>query len=102
MQAGQEKILGQARSPREYVAAGAEEINYSDEEWKTFFRKEKFRTTFVWWGEHSKIPEQFPYSQTLQIKQVSLGGKHFLALTGKISSQKEKRINFQNNLYFFY
>ena len=77
----QDKVLSPARE--QHVAAGGEEINYTNEEWKSFFKKEKFRTTFVWWGEHSKIPEQFPYCQTLQIKQVALGGKHFLALTGK-------------------
>ena len=44
--------------------------------------REKYLYTFYWWGEQAKIPEPYPVSFEIKIKQIEIGGKHFLALSG--------------------
>eukprot|EP01095_Lingulamoeba_sp_RSL-Kostka_P014518 TRINITY_DN634_c2_g1_i2.p1 TRINITY_DN634_c2_g1~~TRINITY_DN634_c2_g1_i2.p1 ORF type:complete len:119 (-),score=44.63 TRINITY_DN634_c2_g1_i2:45-401(-) len=52
------------------------------EVWKNKFRIQKYRYTYYSWGDKIKSPEPFLPLLDLQIQQVTLGGKHFLALSG--------------------
>lgn len=57
------------------------DIKETNLEWVKLFPKKPERFTFYWWGDQVESPEIFPPSLTLKIKQVELGGRHYVALT---------------------
>lgn len=60
------------------------------EDWLRNFHKEKDRYQFVWWGGRIRSPTDFPHAELggFPVRQVALGGRHFLLLTenGKVYS----------------
>jgi len=45
------------------------------------FKLEKSRYTFCWWGERAQLPEIFPFNTAFNIKQIAIGGRHFIGLS---------------------
>ena len=57
------------------------DIKETNVEWVKLFPKKPERFSFYWWGDQVAAPEVFPYSLTMKIKQIELGGRHYVALT---------------------
>mgnify|MGYP005993132827 CR=1 FL=1 len=65
-----------------------------DVEWAKHFPKKRDRFSFYWWGDRVEVPEVFPPAKTLEIKQIAMGGRHYVALT---SEYFHEAIVIQNN-----
>ena len=93
----QNKVPRSALSKAEIADPESSEVRALSELEKNCYR-EKYRYAFYWWGDQAKIPEPYPVSFEIKIKQIEIGGKHFMALSGLYFSHQTQQ---QTTIFLF-